>query len=371
MSLPPSPVVERRSYRNSRINEPENENAHQYPRDSMVSIIASDDSESDDEDDDEPNTGSTHVVKTLDLLDMRFEEPVGEHESVHAVAQDAPSFLWDNDADADVSSDSSDDDATLNEDDDDISPIDPFFVEELKTRTPTPAAPTPTPSHASSFDCSSPWFMHFDASALSALDDQLLQSPFDAFADLCYAHAVQMPDADFRATPGAYSWRRFSPLRPLSTFSEESSQHESPEATSHLELADEEEEEAEESSDSDSDQLASPEQVGERQNWERAAVGRPRVYSPTPASHHPHPHRHARHFHQESDGSIQLSFRPQVSLRSASIGVARAKGACGCKGGYTHCATARALKGRTSGVSQRREGSGFLFLVFQAHGYPG
>ncbi|TFK86680.1 hypothetical protein K466DRAFT_600123 [Polyporus arcularius HHB13444] len=223
------------------------------------------------------------------------DAPVAEQQPRHPQEQeqdDGRSFLWDNDA---ADSDSDSDDSTLHEHDEfDPSPIDPFFAQ------PKPS-PSPAPTHASSFDGTSPWFMHFDVAALSALDNQLLQSPFDAFSDLCYAQAVELEDASVGAIPGSYTWRRFSRLRPLSPFSEEDEE----ELRSELNL----DQDADSESDTDSEQLASPEQAAVHQSW---AV-RPRVYSPTPASHSPHWHRHARHFQHDSDGSIH--FRPQdVSL---------------------------------------------------------
>lgn len=227
------------------------------------------------------------------------DAPVAEQRPRHPQEQeqdDGRSFLWDNDA---ADSDSDSDDSTLHEHDEfDPSPIDPFFAQ------PKPS-PSPAPTHASSFDGTSPWFMHFDVAALSALDNQLLQSPFDAFSDLCYAQAVELEDASVGAIPGSYTWRRFSRLRPLSPFSEEDEE----ELRSELNL----DQDADSESDTDSEQLASPEQAAVHQSW---AV-RPRVYSPTPASHSPHWHRHARHFQHDSDGSIH--FRPQVSTISVSL----------------------------------------------------
>ena len=149
--------------------------------------------------------------------------------------------------------------------------------------------------------------MHVSAGALAALDDQLLQAPVDAFADLCYARAVQLPcssesgpSAAVEAVP--YSWRRFSRLRPLSPFSD-------------IHEAEEEEEQEEESTDgSDTDgddEVMSPDAECPAQG----TITRPRIYSPTPHAHRDaHSPAHPRHYAHESDGSIQ--FRSQVSMRS-------------------------------------------------------
>ncbi|KAI0753431.1 hypothetical protein C8Q80DRAFT_1118558 [Daedaleopsis nitida] len=272
--------------------------------------------------------------KPIDLCEDPLPEQPAHPTDEHQLEQDSRSFLWDLDLASD--SDSSDDDSTLNEQEIDPSPIDPFFVGPptqnsrlaSKSQVPHPKSPSPAPTHASSFDCRSPWFMHFDAAALSVLDDQLLQSPVDAFADMCYAHAVQLQDP--RAAPGAYSWRRFSRLRPLSPFSEESdgARSASPQsqkteyayapqqqARASLPLSmpvEMEDLEEDLESDTDSEGLASPEQ-GPAHAYGLVAAARPRVYSPTPPSHHQDERRHARHYHQESDGSIQLPFRLQKS----------------------------------------------------------
>ncbi|RPD57393.1 hypothetical protein L227DRAFT_230124 [Lentinus tigrinus ALCF2SS1-6] len=276
MSLPPSPV-DRRKHRRS-------------------SIISTSSSESEDEEDAISIQSKPPQLPDVTLLveDVRIEEQVPPQEPEQA-QDDGRSFLWDDDG-SDSDSDSDGDESTLNEREEvDPSPIDPFFAQPK-------ASVSPTPTHASSFDCTSPWFMHFDAAALAALDNQLLQSPFDAFSDLCYAQAVEMEDAgaSSSAIPGSYTWRRFSRLRPLSPFSEEDEE----EPQSELNM-DADVEDAESESDTDSEQLASPEQPVAHQSW----GVRPRVYSPTPASYHPHWHRHARHFQQDSDGSIH--FRPQ------------------------------------------------------------
>ncbi|KAI0692428.1 hypothetical protein C8T65DRAFT_77025 [Cerioporus squamosus] len=280
MSLPSSPVDRRRRRRSS--------------------ILSMSSSESEGEEEDAMSIQSK--LPQLSEISVLVEDaPIEEQHRLQPQEQDdGRSFLWDN---ADVDSDDSDsDDSTLNEHEEfDPSPIDPFFSQPK-------SSPSPAPTNASSFDCSSPWFMHFDAAALAALDNQLLQSPFDAFADLCYAQAVELEDAGASAIPGSYTWRRFSRLRPLSPFSEEDEE----EPQSELN-PDQDAEDAESESDTDSEQLASPEQPAVHHSW---AV-RPRVYSPTPASHHPHWHRHARHFQQDSDGSIH--FRPQVSTISGRI----------------------------------------------------
>ncbi|KAI0740705.1 hypothetical protein C8Q76DRAFT_200722 [Earliella scabrosa] len=421
MSLPPSPVAERRSAKqrsptHQRLRqhgyeheyEFEGRYEHDYPRESMVSIIASSDSESD-EDEEEAELVEAKPVSLvrLDLVEEHTPHTQDAQQgptspSAKELPPDSQSFLWcDEDVrpDSDSDSDDDDDDATLNEHDreqqeTDPSPIDPFFVgpapghpshsqsqsrsrppsnpksasPQPKPSSPAPSpapthpTPTPTPDTATTVDPRSPWFMHFDAASLAALDNQLLQSPVDAFADLCYAHAVQLA----APSPAAYSWRRFSRLRPLTPFDEESeSQSQSQpggewgEGSSHLDLAgdaieererDQEEEECqcpgedgdegdESASDTDSDVLASPEQAElVRQSWGMAGkkggggmglAGRPRVYSPTPGQY-PHEHRHARHFHAESDGSIQFGLAGGVRM-SVSTGVSFAGGHFGAR----------------------------------------
>ena len=274
--------------------------------------------------------------------------------STHLAPEDASSFLFYHDDDGDDSDERDglrvgrwgvpereleperereDDEATLNEqgpgpdvlvvEEEDPSPIDPFFKPKSQPHSLT-ASPQPLPSpplsseqeqarelerapsadssqyvhsRGSSFDCTSPWFMHVSAGALAALDDQLLQSPVDAFADLCYARAVQLP-AD--AAPVPYSWRRFSRLRPLSPFSD-------------IHEADEADEGESSSGSDDEDEVVSP---SDALDW-MAQGARPRIYSPTPHAHRDaHPPAHPRHYAQESDGSIQ--FRSQVSSRSCS-----------------------------------------------------
>ena len=266
-------------------------------------------SESEDEEDAVSIQSKPPQLPEISVLvkDLLVEEQ-GRPQEQGQVQDDGRSFLWDDER---AESDSDSDESTLNEHAElDPSPIDPFFVQPKST-------PSPAPTSASSFDCTSPWFMHFDAAALAALDNQLLQSPFDAFSDLCYAQAVEMEDAgaSTSAIPGSYTWRRFSRLRPLSPFSEEDEEEPRSELNMDADAdaeadADADVEDAESESDTDSEQLASPEQPATHQSW----GVRPRVYSPTPASHHPHWHRHARHFQQDSDGSI--TFRPQVSTIS-------------------------------------------------------
>ncbi|OSC98424.1 hypothetical protein PYCCODRAFT_1461347, partial [Trametes coccinea BRFM310] len=133
------------------------------------------------------------------------------------------------------------------------------------------AGPAPT-----CFDTRPPWFMQIDPGCLAALDDQLLQYPFDAFADLCYSRAVRSNDASSaRATPvpGGYSWRRLSRLlsacpdlsRAALEFAADTGFAPAT-TTAHGEPADARESESE-SDDTDSEQLASPEQPAPMQGW--------------------------------------------------------------------------------------------------------
>ncbi|KAH9888413.1 hypothetical protein C8Q73DRAFT_794177 [Cubamyces lactineus] len=147
---------------------------------------------------------------------------------------DGGSFLWD-------SEESDDDSDTIEEPSPSPEPSRPAAVPPKPSPEPNPlpthAPPSATPSHSRTpstnspdspdslgptsappahYDTRSPWYLHFDLGCLAALDDQLLQSPLDAFADLCYAHAVQSraasPSARATAVPGGYSWRRLSRL---------------------------------------------------------------------------------------------------------------------------------------------------------------
>ena len=308
VSLPPSPVAERKSHRRDSV-------ASDGSSDSDIVSICSQELK--------------HLGITVDPpeeADVHAEEVCVTAERHSGLGQ-----VWDGEREQDSHSflvyddDDKHDDAIPdeNENEDDPSPIDPFFLQPLTTassspaRTPTPTQipptkpPSPTHSRASSFDYASPWFMHFSADALAALDDQLLQTPLDAFADMCYAQAVDAADA-----PGGYSWRRFS-RRPLTPSSElggsEPSVYQLQERENSkvvLEVEAEAEAEASESeSDADSDQLASPEQPPAQPPGWRSGV---QVYSPTPADARLHASSYLRHLAQGSDGSIQ--FRPHVSL---------------------------------------------------------
>ncbi|KAI0657732.1 hypothetical protein C8Q70DRAFT_261221 [Cubamyces menziesii] len=143
---------------------------------------------------------------------------------------DGGSFLWDNEE-----SDDDDDSDTIEEPSPEPSrsaahpskpspesttqptPA-PTAAHPSHTRTPSAQSPNPTTAPPAPYDTRAPWYLHFDPACLSALDDQLLQSPLDAFADLCYAHAVQSrsaaasPEARAAAVLGGYSWRRLSRL---------------------------------------------------------------------------------------------------------------------------------------------------------------
>ncbi|KAI9061438.1 hypothetical protein FKP32DRAFT_1678168 [Trametes sanguinea] len=148
-------------------------------------------------------------------------------------------------------------------------------VASSHSRTPSAESAGPAPTR---FDTRSPWFMQIDPGCLAALDDQLLQYPFDAFADLCYSRAVRSNDSSSaRATPvpGGYSWRRLSRLlsacpdlsNAALDFAADTGSATAPTATTaHGEPADARESESE-SDDTDSEQLASPEQPAPMQGW--------------------------------------------------------------------------------------------------------
>ncbi|KAM5544969.1 hypothetical protein V8D89_001080 [Ganoderma adspersum] len=323
VSLPPSPAAPRNrtSTRKS-----------QHRRNSVASVSSSSSSSS----------ASSDEIEELSKAGSPQCHPAPLRVSTHLAPEDASSFLFYHDDDDERDGlhvgrwgperEREDDEATLNEqgpgpdllivEEEDPSPIDPFFKPKPQphslSASPQPLTSLPLDpeqarelerapsadssqyvhSRGSSFDCTSPWFMHVSAGALAALDDQLLQSPVDAFADLCYARAVQLPDA----APVPYSWRRFSRLRPLSPFSD-------------IHEADEEEGEGEGSSsgsDTDGDdEVVSP---SDALDW-MAQGARPRIYSPTPHAHRDaHPPAHPRHYAQESDGSIQ--FRSQIQTLS-------------------------------------------------------
>ncbi|KAI1788319.1 hypothetical protein LXA43DRAFT_645753 [Ganoderma leucocontextum] len=324
VSLPPSPVAPRKRQ-------------SQHRRDSVASASSSTSSSS------SLSSSSPAEIEELDKAGSPHchssppsRGPV--QVSTYLAPEDARSFLFYHDDDDDGldglyvgrwTREHEDDEATLNEhspgpevvvEEEDPSPIDPFFKPKLHSLSPSPApvssplpppdmpstgSPSPAPSsqyvhsRGSSFDCASPWFMHVSAGALAALDDQLLQSPVDAFADLCYARAVQLPDSA-AASSVPYSWRRFSRLRPLSPFSNIDER--------------EEEEEEEGASTSGSETDADDEVASPSVDWQCQGA-RPRVYSPTPHAHRAaHPPAHPRHYAHESDGSIQ--FRSQVQTLS-------------------------------------------------------
>ncbi|KAL1945314.1 hypothetical protein VTO73DRAFT_2165 [Trametes versicolor] len=177
---------------------------------------------------------------------------------------DASTFLWD-----DEESESEDDADTIEE---------PEATPVAQNPEPSPqpqALPTPAHSRAPSteslgkrkdraIDFRLPWFMQVDPVCLATLDDQLLQSPMDAFADLCYAQAVRASDIptgeEQTGHSYGYSWRRLSRL--LSAC---------PDVTQVALGLDgprsEPERESESESDTDSEQLASPEQHAPAPGW--------------------------------------------------------------------------------------------------------
>ncbi|KAI0644942.1 hypothetical protein C8Q79DRAFT_1001564 [Trametes meyenii] len=217
--------------------------ARLHPRESIAGSILDDDDDEDPEEDDDDD-----------------EEEEDSDES---------SFLWDDGV--------SDDDSDTIEESDTSSAPSP--VPSKSSPLSGPSAPTPhsrtpsssTPAATRPFDIRSPWFMQIDPSCLAALDDQLLQAPQDAFADLCYSHAVRTSDARASPVPGGYSWRRLSRL--LSAC---------PDLT--LAVRDfaegERGRESESESDTDSEPLASPEQSAPVQNWAC------KVYQPDVEHHH-------------------------------------------------------------------------------------
>ncbi|KAH9912757.1 uncharacterized protein BXZ73DRAFT_107205 [Epithele typhae] len=409
VSLPPSPVLERRAsqVRRDSVASTDSDALSLGPQDEKpltvdIEIDAVSELDLDAEDAEEIRVQAVEIVQRLEeVQEEQDQDADGEQERAARrkdkqrrtreleLDLDTRSFLEygdddDDEGDADLSAS---DEATLSEQQGiDPSPIDPFFKPKFASlaispaRTPTPTsspASTPQPhsaspvhSRASSFDCTSPWFMHFPAAALAALDDQLLQTPIDAFADLCYAQSVvELADAAVEvgvvAATGAYSWRRFSRLRPMTPFSEEDGSHSGmntsvyqnppqepqerlrPQAPGsrqplaallHLSMPDSEivrlaavaaraaeDLEAEVQADaddapeddrdsissfssSDSEGLVSPEQPPRRPSWSRAARGGDvRVYSPPLAEPH-----HLRHWARGSDGSIQ--FRSHAAM---------------------------------------------------------
>ncbi|TBU58452.1 hypothetical protein BD310DRAFT_1015012 [Dichomitus squalens] len=294
VSVPPSPAIARKSYR----------------RESVASVASSSLSSASDLHDAavvevEKRKRASALARRSARI-SKLAAPVPGPDAPHTgVGAETSSFLFYDDEDAEDVLDglqvgrwkqhNNDDDATLNEpkpepaprpeEEDDPSPIDPFF--KAMSPTPTPAispAPSPVPlppcnphensespapsssyahSRGSSFDWTSPWFMHVSAHALAALDDQLLQSPTDAFADMCYASAVALPNPTDpqHGASGAYSWRRFSRLRPLSpgSFSDIHEEDEGEAEDRETEGADGESTESE-TDDEDEEQLASPEE---------------------------------------------------------------------------------------------------------------
>lgn len=169
---------------------------------------------------------------------------------------DASTFLWDDD---ESDSESEDDADTIEE------PEPTPVASKPEPVTASPATPPhsrkSSTEHPSNRNCTArpldfhrPWYMQVDPACLSSLDDQLLQSPLDAFADLCYAQAVRPSDLSAAETQVGhsygYSWRRLSRL--LSACPEIS--------PAALGLA-EQGRESESESDTDSEQLASPEQA--------------------------------------------------------------------------------------------------------------
>ncbi|KAH9856733.1 hypothetical protein C2E23DRAFT_856999 [Lenzites betulinus] len=172
---------------------------------------------------------------------------------------DSSTFLWDDDSDTE-------DDA------DTIEESEPAPAVSKPAATPPAAvdihlrAPSAEPSEHSKattvrpVDMRTPWFMQVDPACLSALDNQLLQSPLDSFADLCYAqaiHAADMPAAETQAGPRyGYSWRRLSRLlSACPDLSQAAFALDLPKTGAGSERGSESE------SDTDSEQLASPEQL--------------------------------------------------------------------------------------------------------------
>ncbi|TBU22320.1 hypothetical protein BD311DRAFT_782386 [Dichomitus squalens] len=292
VSVPPSPATTRKSYRRESVASSSLSSASDLHDAAVVQV--------------EKRKRASALARRSAWI-SKHAAPVPGPDAPHTgVGAETSSFLFYDDEDAEDVLDglqvgrwkqhNNDDDATLNEpepepaprpeEEDDPSPIDPFF--KAMSPTPTPAispAPSPVPlppcnphensespapsssyahSRGSSFDWTSPWFMHVSAHALAALDDQLLQSPTDAFADMCYASAVALPNPTDpqHGASGAYSWRRFSRLRPLSpgSFSDIHEEDEEGETEGgEGERADEESTESE-TDDEDEEQLASPEE---------------------------------------------------------------------------------------------------------------
>ncbi|KAI8978232.1 hypothetical protein BD414DRAFT_509327 [Trametes punicea] len=189
---------------------------------------------------------------------------------------DRSSFLWDREG-------SGDDETGMIEEPVTPATALPASPKASRPRSPPPSATPPSHSRSpsagsagpapSEFDIRSPWFMQFDPTCLAALDDQLLQSPLDAFADLCYERAVRSSDSpSARATPvpGGYSWRRLSRLlsacpdlsRAAFDFAADPGS-----ATATAAQSEQARESESDSDDTDSEQLASPEQPAPMQNW--------------------------------------------------------------------------------------------------------
>ncbi|OJT07875.1 hypothetical protein TRAPUB_1225 [Trametes pubescens] len=178
---------------------------------------------------------------------------------------DGSTFLWGDESE-------SEDDA------DTIEEPEPTPVARPEPSPQPQSLPTPVHSRAPStesvgkrqdraVDFRLPWFMQVDPVCLTSLDDQLLQSPLDAFADLCYAQAVRasdIPTGEAQAGHSyGYSWRRLSRLLSAcpdvtqAALGLESNQGSDPER----------ERESESDSDTDSEQLASPEQHAPAPSW--------------------------------------------------------------------------------------------------------
>ncbi|KAI0629719.1 hypothetical protein C8Q77DRAFT_304726 [Trametes polyzona] len=206
-----------------------------------------------------------------------MSESESEHEEDEDAdnQSDASTFLWDDDSDTEEDAETIAEPEPLSapkpKPDTDAERTTPPVVPLPPSHTRAPSAESSAPSTSSKprrkVNMHLPWFMQVDPACLAALDDQLLQSPLDAFADLCYAQAVS---GSAGASSGAhtqsqaqrygYSWRRLSRL--LSACPEMS------QAAAALDLASvsakaecEGASESGSGSDTDSEQLASPEQA--------------------------------------------------------------------------------------------------------------
>ncbi|KAI0359198.1 hypothetical protein OH77DRAFT_1434507 [Trametes cingulata] len=165
--------------------------------DGEESILSMSDSDEEDEDsdDDESEWGEGDEERSSFLWDGKGEDEDEEESDTETIADPAPSPAPLPSASAPSPSPIATPSPTpthTRTPSSTSNPSTPSAQSSTSTQS-TPSHSTPAPTPTPAFDTRTPWYLQYDPACLPALDDQLLQAPLDAFADLCYAHAVRAP----------------------------------------------------------------------------------------------------------------------------------------------------------------------------------